>query len=200
MSFNPSAPDTGPKGNIELIPEGPTPARCARVIEIGVQKNDLHPEYGEKNKVVIAFSLPNHKININGEEKQRFISVPFGISMSNNEASTMAQYVKALNPHAQNLGEFLDRPCQINIAHYTKRDGNTGERIDSVSPIMPGYEVAELDTEPFWFQWDNPDPRTWEMIPQFTKDLIQEAVNYPGSKVQEMVDSLSNDNTDDLPY
>lgn len=184
MTFNPSAPDTGPKGGYDLVPQGSHMARCARIIELGMQES----QYGNHNKVVIAFSLPNVHIDIGGERKQRFMSNPFGINMSNNEASTMAEYTKALNPQATNLGEFLNRPCQVIVGHYKKRDGNMGDRIDGVAPLMAGIEVPELDTEPFWFQWDNPTLETWNMIPEFHQNLIKEALNYKGSKVEALVE------------
>lgn len=207
MSFNPSAKDNR---NIEyeLTPEGPTVARCVRVIEIGKQDS----RYGVQDRCVINFSLPFHFIKLGDEEKQKFISQPFGINMSNNEGSTMAEYVKALNSSAQSLGDFLNQPCQLNIVHYDRKDGKgRGERIDSVTRLLPGIEVPELDTEPFWFEWKNPDPSVWQKIPPFTKTLIQEAVNYPDSKVEQMVKDLEGgavkgketpelDNTDDIPF
>lgn len=201
MSFNPSAPDKGGRASFDLVPEGPTAARCARVIEIGQQES----KYGTQDRAVIAFSLPMYHIEINGEKKQRFMSNPFGINMTTNEGSTMYQYTKALNPQATKLGDFLNRPCQLVVAHYKKGDGNMGDRIDAVSPIMPGYEVPELDTEPFWFEWDDPNPAVWPMIPEFTKNLIREAKNYPGSKVEEIDKGYesgvySEDADQDLPF
>lgn len=180
MGFNPSAADSGAKGGYEVMPAGPVAARCARIIEIGTQED----KYGRKDKAIIAFSIPGHLIEIDGERKQRFMSNPFGINLSNNEASTMFQYTKALNPEAKNLGDFLNKTCQLYISHYKKPDGSKGDQIDSIAAIMPGYEVPELDTEPFWFKWDDPDPALWDMIPDFTKRLIREALNYPGSKVE----------------
>lgn len=201
MSFNPSAPDKGGKMNIDLVPEGPTAARCARVIEIGQQES----KYGTQNRAVIAFSLPMYHVEINGEKKQRFMSNPFGINMTTNEGSTMYQYTKALNPQATSLGDFLNRSCQLVVAHYKKNDGNLGDRIDAIAPIMPGYEVPELDTEPFWFEWDNPTVDAWAMIPEFTRNLIREAKNYPGSKVEELDKDyesgrVSEKVVDDIPF
>ena len=207
MSFNPSAKDDKTV-KYELTPVGPTVARCVRVIEIGKQDS----KYGVQERCVINFSLPFHFIKLGEEEKQKFISQPFGINMSNNEGSTMAEYVKALNPEAEDLGGFLDRTCQLNIVHYERRDGKgRGERIDSVTRLLPGIEVPELDTEPFWFSWKDPDPQVWGKIPPFTKSLIQEAVNYPDSKVEAMVKQLEGgdikgketpalDNSDSLPF
>ena len=188
--FNPFS-DAPQSFERELIPEGPHAARCVRVIEIGKQYSQLYDS--EQNKVVIVFSIPGVTMEILGEEKQKFISNPFGITISNNDRSTMRQYARALCPAGgSNLGDFLDKPCQIYVKHVTKSD-RTMDRLDSVSPILPGIQVPELDTEPFWFQWNKPDVNHWVKIPNFTQELIKQATNYPGSYVEEMVNSLPTD-------
>ena len=176
----------------ELIPEGPHAARCVRLIEIGKQYSELYDN--EQNKVVIVFSIPGVTMEINGEEKQKFISAPYGITISNSDRSSMKQYARALCPKGgASLGDFLGKPCQIYVKHVTKND-RTQDRLDSISPLLPGIQVPDLDTEPFWFQWNKPDPEIWAKIPEFTKDLARAATNYPGSYVEE-IDRGSN-NTD----
>jgi len=172
----------------ELIPEGPHAARCVRLIEIGKQYSQL---YGvEQDKVVVVFSIPGVTVEIKGEEKQKFISNPFGITMSNNDRSSMKQYARALCPKGgSSLKDFLGKPCQIYVKHVTKNE-KTNDRLGAVSPILPGIEVPPLDTEPFWFSWNNPDPDIWNQIPEFTQDMIKQATNYPGSYVEEMVNEL----------
>ena len=93
-AFNPNAPDTG--FDRELIPQGVHAARCARVIELGEQDS----QYGMANKAVVVLSIPGVTMNFGGEEKQAFISNPFGITLSNNEKAKMKQYTKALAPDA----------------------------------------------------------------------------------------------------
>lgn len=178
----------------ELIPEGPYAARCARVIEIGVQSSEL---YGDQNKAVIALSIPSLKIEINGEEKQRFISKPYGIKVSNSDLSKMKQYAQAFCPDGgKNLGDFINKPCQIYVKHRPNKTGDrVFEDINSISPILPSVEVPELDTEPFWFQWNKPDPEVWKRIPEFTQNLIKQAANYSGSFVEDMVRSLGDQST-----
>ena len=197
--FNPSADDTGPF-EFELAPEGPTAVRCARIIEVGEQSS----QYGVQNRAVIALSLP-YTFEYKGETKQKMLSNPYGITISNNERSSMRQYTNALNPDAKNLGDFLNCVAQITVVHRkNKTNDRVSERIDNISPLLPGTPVPELDTEPFWFKWDDPDTLVWSMIPEFTKNLIENAVNYPGSKVEEMVLQAEpfkiEGDDDDLPF
>jgi hypothetical protein len=185
--FNPNA--KGSSGEREVIPAGTHAARCVRVVEIGKQYSKQYDN--ESNKVVIVLALPHVLVTVGNEEKQAFISNPFGITISNNDRSSMKQYTRALDPtgEAKNLGDFLNKTCQVLVTHRTRED-KTYARLDSIAPILPGFPVPELDTEPFWFRWNQPDPKLWEKLPDFQKQLIKEATNYPGSYVEEMVREL----------
>lgn len=186
--FNPNAKDSGGVQR-DVIPAGTHAARCARVIEIGKQYSKLYDN--ESNKVIIVLALPHVLVKVGDEEKQAFISNPFGITISNNDKSSMKQYTRALDPQgeAKNLGDFLNKTCQVFVRHQEK-DDKVFARLDSVAPILPGFPVPELDTEPLWFRWNNPDPEVWAKLPDFQKALIKEATNYHGSKVWEMVQDV----------
>lgn len=184
----------------ELIPEGPHAARCARIIELGRQyspKFDASPD-DAKEKVAVSFAIPGVTMEINGEEKQRFIGNPYGITKSSFERSTMRQYARALCPDGgSSLGDFLNKSCQVYVTHV-KKDDKTYDRLDAVAPLLPGIEVPELDMPTLWFKWNQPDPEVWVQIPEFQQNMIKDAVNYPGSYVEEMVNGLES-SSDDLP-
>lgn len=192
--FNPFD-DTSGGFERELIPEGPHAARCARVIELGIQHSPKYPD-SDADKVAISFAVPGFTININGEEKQRFIGNPFGITKSSFEKSTLRQYARALCPEGgSSLGDFGGKPCQIYVTHPpVAADKRPYDKVDSVSPLLPGIEVEELDVPFIWFQWNKPDPEVWALIPSFQQELIMGATNYPGSYVEEMVNGI--DKTD----
>lgn len=199
MTFNPNDKNSG-KPAFDLIPKGPHMARCARVIEIGNQDGT----YGVQNKAVIVFSLPHVLMKMaDGSEKQRMISNPFGIQISSDEKSNMYKYTKALDPNgdAKRLGDFLNKPAQVFIGHHTSKEGKVRDRLDTVSALLPGLPVPELDTEPFWFEWDKPSQEVWKKIPKFTQDLIRAATNFPGSTVERMVVSDdAGELYDELPF
>ncbi len=196
--FNPSEPDTFQR---ELIPEGPHAARCARVIEIGKQSS----RYGIANRAVIALSIPGVTVNIGGEDKQSFISNPYGITITSSDKGNMRDYTSALDPTATCLGDFLTKACQIQIQHEQKGDRMI-QKIKQISPLIAGIEVDPLDTEPFWFEWESPDGDLWAQIPDFQKNLIRgsvdgkvaPAVNYPGSLVEQMVMTIEGSESDDF--
>jgi hypothetical protein len=199
MSFNPNA--KAPSTEFNLIPNGIHAARCARIIEIGKQHSpryDRITETGEtipsiSDKAVIVFSLSNTTFEYEGlGEKQAFISNRYGVTKSTNDRSTMKQYAKALDPKgvASSLKDFLTKPCQVSIIHVHK-DGKVFANLDSVAPILPGLQIPELDTDPFMFEWDNPNPAYWDLIPEHTKSLILGAYNFKGSRVEKMLNDMS---------
>lgn len=192
-SFNPSAPPTKTR---ELIPEGLYPARCSRIIDLGLQ-----PGYEDKPpapKAVIAFNLTTQFIEISGESKQKMISNAFGITLSNNEKSTMYQYTKALNPNAKELGDFLNCPCMINIVHYKKKDGSVGDKIDAVTRPMAGLVIDPVDIQAWWFRFDKPDLALWESIPDFQKEIIREAKDFVSSGLAAYLGE--DDTVSDIPF
>lgn len=195
----------------DLIPEGPHLARCARVIEIGQHLSGFPQPDGKeeypKNKAVIIFSLPNVIMNFGEKlgDKQAFISNPFGITMSTNDRAIMKQYAKALDPQgeATDLGFFVNRPCQISVVHKERKDKPPVAIIDSVAPCLPGLEVPELDTDPFWFKWNDPDPELLAAIPPFTRELMTQAVNYPDSRVERLIQQMDQEPQpadEDVPF
>lgn len=192
MAFNPN--EEGDSFERELVPSGVHAARVARVIEIGQQYSAKYDTTDDK--VIVSFSLPN-VVRDYGElgEKQAFIGTSkWGIKKSKDDKSTMKKYAKAIDPQKEtkDYSEWLNRPCQISVVHRYV-DDKTYANLDSVAPILPGFQVGELDTEPFFFEFDNPDPAIWVQIPEWIQEVIQGAVNYPGSKVEAMVNSLEDE-------
>lgn len=206
MAFNPNAEQQG-NFEREIVPAGVHAARVARIIEIGVQHSprfDTHDEEtGElvrslADKVIISFSLPNVTRDFGDDigVKQAFIGNNWGIKKSLDVKSTMKKYSKAIDPNGEcnDYSEWLGRPCQVSVVHTHKED-KTYANLDSVAPIMPGYPLDELDTEPFIFEWDNPKKEIWDKIPEFIQEKIKDAENFVGSKVQAML--LEGDSIDD---
>ena len=184
--FNPFESTSG-GGDWDLIPQGPYAARCVRIIEIGKQTSQKYPD--PKNKVVIAFTIPSQKIEIGGEQKQRMISNPFGLTISNWENAPLRRYADALCPQGgSSLGDMLGQAAQIYVKHTPpNKDGKVFEKIDSVAALLPDVVVPDADVPLLWFKWNDPDIEVYAQLPEKTQERIKSAVNYPGSKVEEMV-------------
>lgn len=178
MAFNVNDKPSMP--NQEVIEEGLYPARLARIIEIGDQED----KYGIKNRVVFAFTIPSQTIEIEGEKKQRML-MTFPMNKTSNPDSTVAKYVKALG--GATWEDIIGKPCMIEITNKVV-NGTPRNNITNVVKPMNGLEVAEPDCDVFIFDYDKPSMEVFEKLSEFRQDQIKQAVNYTGSKVEQMLE------------
>lgn len=174
----------------ELIDEGLYAGRLARVIELGEQED----KYGKKEKVVLAFTIPSETIEIDGEQKQRMM-MTFPLNHSTNPDSTLMKYMEALG--GTTWPTVIGNPVMIEIKHKVV-NGVTRMNINSVSKApkknpYTGEEffVPEPDCDVYIFDFENPDKEVFEKLSEFRQKQIKEAVNYPGSAVEAMLEGGS---------
>lgn len=170
--------------------EGVVPARVARVVEIG--EHDTH--YGLKDQVVLFYSLPTRLIDAPESDfhgKQSMVRTKALRKSSNEKAALMTDHINVLKPDCSSLDQLLEVPAFVQIKHNDVESGGetrTFANIIQVSGVPEGIEVGELDTEPFYFSFDEPDEDVWQnMLWDRIREQIMEAKNYPGSAVEEMV-------------
>lgn len=186
--FNPQDKQaSGP--SLPLPDQGVVPARLARVVEIGVHDTF----YGEKDQVILWYSLPTRIIDAPDSDyhgKQHMIRTA-PLRKSSSEKATLMEHVNCLNPTATSLADLLDKPCFVTIVHNEVESGGdsrTFANISQVSGVPEGIAVDALDTKPFYFSFDEPDPEVWEDdLWDYLREQITEAKNYKGSAVEEMV-------------
>lgn len=180
-SNGPSIPNPAP---------GVVPGRIARVIEIG--EHDTF--YGIKDQVLIYVSLPTRLIDAPDSDyhgKQHMVrSKPLRKS-SNDKSGLMKDWINVLYPQCTDLRQLLNLPGFFNIQNNEVE--NQGEKrvftnIMQVSGVPEGIDVGELDTNPFYFDYDNPDEDIWnDYLWDNIREKIMSAENYKGSAVEEMV-------------
>lgn len=190
MSLN---PQQKPTSAIAIPDAGVVPMRLARVIEIG--EHDTF--YGVKDQVILFYSLPTRIIEDEGSDyngKQHMIRTA-PLRKSSSDKATLMEHVNVLLPTATSLGMLLDQPCFGTIIHNeVESSGNsrTFANIQSVSGVPEGMVVGALDTNPIYFDFENPDEDIWnDVLWDAMRDQIKGANNYPGSKVEEMVLKLA---------
>ena len=181
MAFNANEKPTMPAQ--EVIDEGLYPARLARIIEIGDQED----KYGVKSRVVFGFTVPSQTIEIDGEKKQRMF-LTFPLNKTSNPDSTTAKYVKALG--GATWDDIIGKPCMIEISHKVV-NGVTRMNITNVVKAMAGLDVAEPDCDVFIFDFENPDKKVFDKLSEYRQKSIKEAVNYPGSEAERVLEGKS---------
>lgn len=186
MSLNPQEKQVS---RLPIPDAGVVPARLARVIELGVHDTF----YGEKDQVVLFYSLPTRIIDQEDSEyhgKQSMLRTA-PLRKSSSDKATLMEHVNVLQPSAVDLDELLNQPCFITIVHNEVESGGqkrTFANINNVSGVPEGIDVGALDTTPFYFDFENPDEDVWtQYLWDNIRDQIKSALNYEGSAVEEMV-------------
>lgn len=198
---DPRAQTGGDNGRIE---DGVYPARLVQLIDIGEQpQEDLKTGEvkGFARELWMTFEFPTERIEVDGEDRPRWQSRQ--VKLSFNKRSNLTKYLKALDPKGKSktIEELLGATCQVEIGSTS-----TGKaKIVNVSSLMKGMQVGELENPTKSFDMDNPDMEVFEGLPDFLKEKMQNARNYPNSKLAEIQDNGdSNDKEedfdDDLPF
>lgn len=185
MSLNPQDKEIK---RLPIPDAGVVPARLARVIELGIHDTF----YGEKDQVILVYSLPTRIIEEEGDYlgKQHHVRTA-PLRKSSSDKSTLMEHIRVLNPTATSLDQILDKVAFITVTHNEVESGGskrTFANITNISGVPEGIEVGELDTTKFYFDFDSPDEDVWsELLWDSMREQIKSALNYKGSAVEEMV-------------
>lgn len=183
------------KAKAPVIEQGTYPARLVQIIDLGTQKR--RPWKGVAKDPIhmirTTYELTTEFMtNEDGEEdtsKPRWISEDFAFyGLSADRAKSTQRYL-ALDPSKSMEGDWemlLGGAVALTVVHNPNKDDPSivYANIGSTAPIMKGMDVAELVNDPSIFLFDNPDVEVFERFPEFVKDRIKEALNYPGSQLE----------------
>lgn len=189
-----------PGKQIALPAEGVVPARLARVVELGEHETN----YGNKEQVQLWYSLPTRLIEDEGEYfgKQHMIRTQ-RMKNSTSQKASLWDHRAALDPTTTDFNQLLGKSCFITIKHnevISNGQTNTYANIVAVSGVPEGIDVGELDTTPYYFDFDAPDADIWNTrLWDGLRETITSAVNYDGSAVQDMVMRLDAMQGDEEP-
>lgn len=184
----------------EVLEPGAYPARLVQVISLGTQKE--RPYLGEEKPPRLHLMLTYEFLDefIKDEEgnllkdKPRFLSeeIPF-LSLKADKAKSTLRYF-ALDPEQKAKGDWaklVGSPCMLTIVNEqsTKDPSRIFEKIASVSAMRP-KEVAkapELINPPKIFDFYDPDLEVFNSLPEWLQNKMKDAVDYEGSKLQELL-------------
>ncbi|MBN2644626.1 MAG: hypothetical protein JXR59_04035 [Desulfuromonadaceae bacterium] len=155
------------------VPEGVHAAACCWLIDCGTQHSEQFAK--DARKLVIAFELPEERIEIDGEDKSRIISRQFTLSLHENAA--LRAFLEAWRGKrftAQELTGFdlhavLGAPCQLQILHR-ENQGKTFANIASIMPKAKGAPLPNTEIDRVLFSIDDLD-RNRSLVDQIPREL-----------------------------
>lgn len=171
-------------------------ARIALVVDLGVQNQ--RPYKGQEKppaqELLITYELVSEFMKDedgnDDPERPRWISERFPLFNLNAERAKSTKRYLALDPKLAHEGDFSQlagAACLVTVVN-NERDGRVYNNVGNVSPPLKGVDIPANVNEPVVFDFDSPDPDAWERIPEWIQNIVKEALNYPGSRVQSMVE------------
>lgn len=177
------------ESNFAPAPNGPHPAACFRIIDLGTQDGSYKGKATRKRKLMISWELFTEETMTDG--RPFIVSKTFTWSMS--EKAGLRQMLESWRGKAFEDADFdqkggfqiqsiLGKPCLLNIKHETAQDGSgkVYANIDSITRLPKGMTVGG-PTNPMTFVWlshDEFDARAFESLSDRLKETIQKAPEY----------------------
>lgn len=191
-------------GTFDPIEAGTYPARCCSVIDLGLQHTEYQGTKKDQEKVLLAFEFPTERIEINGEDKPRTLSVRYTASL--NEKAGLRKALDAWRGKPMtaeelqgfNIGCLLNAPCMITVIHKEGKNGGVFANIGGISKPMKGIPIPELESEPLLFDMEADDAEeVFEKLPEWVQKIVEESVTW---KERKATFTEEDDDDEGLPW
>lgn len=133
----------------------------------------------------------------NGEEmpdKPRFVNEDMAFhDLSKDKAKSTQRYL-VLDPKREFKGDWFElvgKGCAVTTNQYQDKKKNIRNGVSSTSGLMVGIPVTPLVNPPIKFNFYSPDLETFERLPEWMQDKAKAALNYKGSKLEELLEGQS---------
>lgn len=183
------AKESGGSGNYAPIEAGTYPARCFGVVDLGLQHIEWQGQKKDQEKVLLMFELPTERIEVEGEDEPRWLSVRYTMSLHEKAGLRKAldawrgKPMTAEELKGFDLSRLLNAPCMLTVVNKEGSNGGMYANIGGISKPMKGMSVAELESDPILFDMsaDNAEA-VYEKLPEWIRKVIDESVTWKERK------------------
>lgn len=182
------APTSAGSGTRQQITPGVYMARCYQMVDLGTHDEEFQGETKRKRKIRLGWEFPDEKAVFSEEKGEEPFSIGKEYAFSMHEKSTFRfdleswRGQKFTDDQARvfDAGKLLGAVCQINVVAYTKRDGSSGVKIGSISPLMRGMICPPQinKTQSLSLAKDEFDHSTFNDLPKFLREKIEASPEY----------------------
>ena len=177
-----TATDSGGGGDFTPAPEGTHIARCVRVIDLGTQPgSQQYPT--PKQKVLIAWELPNETSEWEGKEEPRLTMSRYTLSLHENAAlrrdlqSWRGRAFTETELAGFDLKTVLGVPCMITLVHAS--DGRYAN-IQAVAGLPKGMEAPPQVLPSVHYEIEEGASEAFNGFSEKMQDTIRSATEWPG--------------------
>lgn len=142
---------------------------------------------------------------VDEEKTQPFWFRTFGVGNINNydtEKSKKTQLFSGMfedyDYEKKNADTYLGKACIVKVKHNEGKGKHAGKTFANFNGVSMYPDIlGELDYEPsqpvVYFNFYKPTKESWEQLKPFEQDFIKQAIDYPGSKLAEMLGDVEDD-------
>lgn len=173
-------------GSSVPVPVGVHYARCFRIVELGRQPDS---GFGEKEKLMISWELPNEMIEFqddSGQQQRRPMSISKTYSATMGKKGNLRQDLARWRGReftAEEIEKFdiasiLGKACQISVIH-----GENGKaKVDAIMAMPKGVKVPDQINPSVEYNFKDREGGTFRALPDFLQKIIKSAVNWSEAK------------------
>jgi len=167
---------------------GTYPAVCVGIIDLGKQYSEMYKKYSDK--MLIIWEIPSQTIQIDGEEKPRWLSKDFSSSLHEKsglyqmlvswrgKAFTETELKEDENGFMQfSILDMLGTGCFLQVIVEEKESGSYN-RITSAIALPTGMDVPVTETPLIAFDIDAWNDETFNSLPEWIQERIKKSTQY----------------------
>lgn len=207
------ASDSGGK-DFKKVPPGCHFAICNMVVDLGVQSTTYMGESKQQHKVYLRWEVPDERVTYTKDDKE--VEGPCSIgqvyTLSLSEKAKLRQILqdwrgKLFTPEELkgfDITQVAGKCCQITVQHKPGADGTMYANVTSVMGVSKDQreraKAAKSEVGVLVFSIDESDDETYERLPKWIKEKLQDRIKPPSVKAATANASSNDDLDDDIPF
>ena len=179
-------------GTFTPAPEGTHGARLLQVIDLGTQDGI----YGPKRNLMVTFELPSKPM----EDGRPYTITAWYTASLNRMGNLRGDLTSWLGreltgEEIQNFSWkiFSNTPCLVTITHKTNDSGETRAKVQSITAVPEGMDVAPLVGELLTFDLENFNEAVFAKIPEGIKAIIVKSPQHQALTIKTIPTASSQD-------
>lgn len=167
---------------------GTYPAVCIGIVDLGEQYSETFKKYSDK--LLIIWEIPSQTIEIDGENKPRWLSKDFAASLHEKsnlhkmlvswrgKAFTERELMEDENGFMQfSVLDMLGTGCFLQVI-VEEKDSGSYNRITSVISLPAGMAAPTTETPLIAFDMDSWDDEVFNSLPEWIQERIKKSTQY----------------------
>ena len=167
---------------------GTYPAVCVGIIDLGEQYSETFKKYNDK--LLVIWEIPSQTIEIDGEDKPRWLSKDFSASLHEKsglyqtlvswrgKAFTDTELTEDENGFMQfSVLDMLGTGCFLQVI-VEEKDSGSYNRITSVIALPAGMNAPATETPLIAFDIDTWDDEVFKSLPEWIQERIKKSTQY----------------------